>query len=181
MGAVDGKHITIQSCGMGSQYYNYKRTHSIILMFVAGGNYEVVWADVGVNGRVPDGAVLKGSSLAHKLENNELDLPPPKTLPSRSQNVPYVFIGDDAFALQPNFMKPYAKKDLDHFTRICNYRFSRAGRISENVFGIVSGLWRVFRTTIPLQPDKVRRITLGVLTLHNWLLRSKISSTVYDD
>ena len=52
VGAVDGKHITIQSCGMGSQYYNYKGTHSIILMIVAGGNYEVVGADVGVNGSV---------------------------------------------------------------------------------------------------------------------------------
>ena len=63
VGAVDGKHITIQSCGMGSQYYNYKGTHSIILMIVAGGNYEVVWADVGVNGRVLDGAVLKEAAL----------------------------------------------------------------------------------------------------------------------
>ena len=96
--AVDGKHITIQSCGMGSQYYIYKGTHSIILMIVAGGNYEVVWADAGVNGRVSDDAVLKRSSLGHKLENNELDLPPPKPLPSRSQNVLYVLIGDDAFA-----------------------------------------------------------------------------------
>ena len=150
-------------------------------MIVAGGNYEVVWADVGVNGKMSGGAVLKRSSLGHKLENNELDLPPPKPLPSRSQNVPCVFIGDDAFALQHNFMKPYAKKDLDLFTRICNYRFSRARRISENVFDIVSCRWRVFRTTIPLHPDKVRRITLGVLTLHNWRLRSKTSSTVYCD
>ena len=124
VGAVDGKHITIQSCGMCSQHYNYTGTHSIILMIVAGGNYEVVLADVGVNDGVSDGAVLKRSSLGHKLENSELDLPPPKPLPSRSQNVPYVFIGDDAFSLQPNFMQPYGKKDLDLFTRICNYRFS---------------------------------------------------------
>ena len=78
-------------------------------------------------------------------------------------------------------MNPYAKKDLDLFTRICNYSFFRARRISENVFGIVSGRWRVFRTTTPLNPDKVRRIILGVLTLHNWLLRSNTSSTVYCD
>ena len=148
-------------------------------MIVAGGNYEVVWADVGVNGSVSDDAVLKRSSLGHKLENNELDLPPPKPLQSRSQNVPYVFIGDDAFALQPDFVKPHAKNDLDPLTRICNNRFSQARRISENVFGIVSCRWRVFRTTIPVHPDKVRRTTLGVLTIHNWLLRSKTSPTVY--
>ena len=48
IGAVDGKHITIMGCGMGSQYYNYKGTNSMILMIVAGGNYEVIWADVAL-------------------------------------------------------------------------------------------------------------------------------------
>ena len=29
--------------------------------------------------------------------------------------VPYVFVGDDAFALQPNFMKTFPRKTLDLF------------------------------------------------------------------
>ena len=56
---------------------------------------------------------------------------------------PYVFIGDDGYALQPNFMKPFSRKNLDLFTRICNYRFSSAKQISENVFGITTNPWRV--------------------------------------
>ena len=37
IGAIDGKHITIQTTeGGGSFYYNYKHTHSVVLMAVAG-------------------------------------------------------------------------------------------------------------------------------------------------
>ena len=41
--AVDGKHIEIIGCGIGSQYYNYKCKNSIVLLVVAGTNYEVTW------------------------------------------------------------------------------------------------------------------------------------------
>ena len=63
MGVVDGKHIDIIGCGMGSQYYNYKGTSSIIFLVVAGSKYNVIWADVGMNGRISDGGVLKRSKL----------------------------------------------------------------------------------------------------------------------
>ena len=39
VGAIDGKHVRIQACGLGSQYHNYKGTHSIIMMIAAGGGY----------------------------------------------------------------------------------------------------------------------------------------------
>ena len=74
-------------------------------------------------------------------------------------------------------MKPYSKATLDVFFRACNYRFSRARRISENVFGILSCKWRVLLSTIALHPEKVRRLCLGILTLHNWLRSSKFYMT----
>ena len=43
---------------MESQYYNYKGTNSIVLLVVAGSNYEVIWANVAMNGRVSDGGLL---------------------------------------------------------------------------------------------------------------------------
>ena len=58
IGTVDDKHIEIIRRGMGSQYYNYKGTNSIVLLVVAGSNYEVTWADVGMNGRISNGGVL---------------------------------------------------------------------------------------------------------------------------
>ena len=89
-----------------------------------------------MNGRISDGGVLKRSTLGQMLEEGSLNLPAPEPLPDRSVLTLNVFNGDDAFALQPNFMKPFSRKNLDLFTRICNYRFSRVRRISEKVFGL---------------------------------------------
>ena len=58
LGAIAGKHIVMQPMpAAGSHFYNYKHTHSIILLAVAGPNYECIYADVGTNGRASDGGV----------------------------------------------------------------------------------------------------------------------------
>ena len=61
-----------------------------------------------MNGRISDSGVLKRSKLGQMLEERSLNLPAAEPLPGRSVPIPYMFIGDDALALQPNFMKPFS-------------------------------------------------------------------------
>ena len=166
IGAVDGKHIEIIGCGIWSQYYNYKSANTIALLVIAASNYQVTWADAGMNERILESGVLKRSKLGHMLEEGSLNLPVPEPLAGISVPAPYVFIGDDTFALQPNFMKPFSRKNLYLFTRTCNNCFSRVRPISENVFGIITNRWRVYRSAISLHPEKLRELTMAVLTLH---------------
>ena len=172
LGAIDGKHITIKKpSNCGSYYYNYKHTHSIILLAIAGPEYECLYADVGSNGRVNDSGVWNNSSLLQSIQDGSVKLPKDAELPINGVTLPYVFVGDDAFALKKFMMKPYPQQNLTEDKRIYNYRHSRARRISENLFGILANRWRIFFTTINLEPKIVENIVLSALALHIMLIK----------
>ena len=179
LGAIDGKHIVIiPPPNSGSNYYNYKHTNSIVLLAIAGPNYECLFADVGTNGRMNDSGIWNKSSLRCAIESREIEFPEPKTLPYRSEKLPFVIVGDDAFALKNYMMKPFPQRNLTVERRIYNYRHSRARRISENMFGILANRLRIFHTTMHLSPERATSITLSALVLHNFLLKSQ-SKSVY--
>lgn len=76
VGSVDGKHIQIiPPPHSGSFYWNYKGTHSLVLMAIANANYEFIMIDFGTNGRVSDGGVIENTSFYEKLCNGNLHLP----------------------------------------------------------------------------------------------------------
>lgn len=154
----------------GSVYYNYKGTHSIVLMGVADADYRLIYADVGTNGRMSDGGVFKKCSFAKAMNEEQLNLPQPEPLPNRNAAVPYVLVADDAFAMKPNLMKPFSGRSLTQIQRIFNYRLSRARRIVENVFGIMSARFRVLRKPIHLDAKKTQAVTLACCVLHNMLM-----------
>lgn len=154
----------------GSIFYNYKGTHSIVLMGIAGAEYELLYVDVGRNGRFSDGGVFNRCNFAQAMDTNQLGLPPPQPLPGRELPMPYVLVADDAFALRPNIMKPYSQRGLTMVQRLFNYRLSRARRIIENVFGLMSARFRVLRKPIHLNAEKTKKVTLACCVLHNYLL-----------
>lgn len=123
LGAIDGKHIVIQCpINSGTEFYNYKGTFSIVLMALVDANYMFTYVDIGCQGRLNDSGVLKNTSLWHKLEANEIMLPLDEPLPSKTELMPYVFIGDGAFSLGRNMMKPYSGvHEKGSMKRIFNY------------------------------------------------------------
>ena len=65
-----------------------------------------------------------------------LNLPVPTLLEDKT--LPYVLLGVDIFPLKPWLMKPNPGKNLDEPKRIFNNRLSRARRVVENAFGILT-------------------------------------------
>lgn len=145
-------------------------------MAVVDAEYKFLIVTVGCNGRVSDGGVFKASGVAHFMDTavQQLGKSP---LPGRLLHIPSVFVGDDAFPLQPHIMKPYPFGSQGSM-RIYNYRLSRTRRIVENAFGIMSSVFRVLRKPILLTPNHADEIVLACCCLHNFLLSTK-STSVY--
>lgn len=146
-----------------SFYYNYKNTFSIVLLALVNANYEFLIVDVGLNGRISDGEVLGHSDFGKMMENQSLNIPEPQQVRRSNKILPYVFVADDAFAMNQNLLKPYSRvgNNLTEEQRIFNYRLSLARRIVENAFGILVSRFGVLQKDIILSPEKAQTIVLA--------------------
>ncbi|KAJ4935392.1 hypothetical protein JOQ06_016928 [Pogonophryne albipinna] len=173
LGAIDGKHIVIQAPPLsGSQYFNYKKTFSIVLMALVDADYRFRGIQVRdleeqvMVGRMPDLHVPTSTSLPDAAHLGEM---------------PFVMVGDAAFPLKPYLMRPYPGKNLTHQKRIFNYRLSRARMVVENAFGILASRWRIFHRRINLLPKNVDTLVVAGCILHNFLLAPSENQRLLDE
>lgn len=109
--------------------------------------------------------------------NNELAMPSPVLNETLGQNLPFVFVGDDAFTFTTNLMKPFDFQLSGKPVEIVfNYRLSRARRVVENAFGILASRFRIFRTNIIGSETLVQNIILATTALHNLHLQREEES-----
>ncbi|GFG28223.1 hypothetical protein Cfor_06912, partial [Coptotermes formosanus] len=78
------------------------------LMAVADSNYRFIYVDIGSYGKDCDSQVFKRSSLWTSIQTKAIELPEDKCLPgSENAKLPHFFVGDEAFALHRNLLRPY--------------------------------------------------------------------------
>ena len=148
-------------------YYNYKGFYSVVLLALIDADYKFIWADLGGLGSSSDAQMYNNCELKEYVEGDNIGFPRPDPLPNDTQDVPYYFIGDDAFALRETKMKPYGLRGLDDNHRIFNYRLSRARRVVENAFGILANRFQVMLGTMQHLPENVKLVTKTCICLHN--------------
>lgn len=99
-----------------------------------------------------------------------VDIPPPKNLPNTDITTHYAFVGDAAFPLTLYMLRPYAKDNLTDGQRIFNYRLSRARRVIENTFGILTARWQILVHTICLNTENAIAVIKALICLHNFIM-----------
>lgn len=176
IGAVDGKHIVIQSpAHSGSLYYNYKGTYSVVLMAVVDAMYQFICVNIGAYGKQSDAGIFGNSRIGQHLryKPHKLKIPQDRIIPEAKEmgTMPYVIVGDEAFPLQRNIMRPYPSRKMSPKTAAFNYRLSRVRRIVECAFGILAARWRVFHTKIAVKPSTADSIVKATIVLHNLIQR----------
>ena len=65
-------------------------------MLIVNSNYELINVDVGKNGRLSDGGVIEFITFYENLKKGKLQLPDNN---EKLNNLNFVFLGDEAFAL----------------------------------------------------------------------------------
>ena len=121
----------------GTQYYNYTKYFSLHFPAVADVNWKCIAIDVGEYGSRSDSGVYKSSSsLFEHIRSNRLNIPPPKPLPSTTQRMPQVFIGDQGFPLKPFLLRPFPDSE-DPAKNYFNHLLSMVRRCVECAFGVL--------------------------------------------
>ncbi|GLV33182.1 uncharacterized protein CBL_10529 [Carabus blaptoides fortunei] len=175
VGALDGKHINIRVPKMsGSEFFNYKKTFSIVLMASCDADLNFTMIDIGAYGSQSDGGIFNNSTFGRVIQTGNISLPVDKPLPGTHIVVPHFLVADEAFPLKSYIMRPHPGISLNREKRIYNYRLSRARRTIENTLGILASQWCIFRTNIIADVQNVETIVAAVVCLHNFIRKEAL-------
>lgn len=136
-------------------------------MAICDSNYKFTLVDIGAEGRQSDGGVWSRSAIGRAFLKGNIDIPPPKQVLGESI-LPYILVADEAFQLTYYMMRPYPGKNLSKERRIFNYRLSRARRMIECTFGILSSQWRIYKKPINTSVETATNIVKATIVLHNF-------------
>jgi hypothetical protein len=121
IGAIDGEHVMQAPPKSGFTYFNYKGSHSIVLLAICDAYYRFILINIGNAGRHSDGGVLSNSTFCQATESGSLSIPPPRALPGTTIKAPFVFVGDVNFPFQTNMLRSYPGKHFLDPEAIFNY------------------------------------------------------------
>ena len=171
--AINGKHVHIKAPPhRGSEFFNYKKYNSVVLLVLVDANKRFITVDVGQYGRVSDGTVFANSNIAMRLASQNIGLSPDENL--GGVPLPFIVIGDEAFPLKKYLMRPYPRsaRRLSEAERIFNYRLSRSRNTVENAFGILANTWRKYQHPFECRVQLCDKLILATVVLHNYILET---------
>ena len=143
---------------------SFSISNTVFLLALVDVRYKFTVVDIGSYGRSRDGGIFAHSKLWKYLETH-------LGIPGISCLAPHVIVGDEAFSLKTYLMRPYPgpQSKENNEKSIFNYRLSRARRVVENAFGILSQKIQIYHRTLQSLPENADNIIFATCILHNYL------------
>ena len=132
------------------------------MLGICDANYRFLYVDVGANKAAGDASVWRRCDFQKAVQNDYLKLPGKQSYCEGNYEFPPVLVGDKAFPLTRYMMRPFPRSVLNRERRIFNYRLSRARRVIENTFGILTMKWRVLERSMSLNVKNTRKCVLAL-------------------
>jgi hypothetical protein len=182
LGAIDGKHVRIKAPdNSSSDYFNYKKYNSIVLLAVVDAERNFIFVDIGAKGSRSDGGIYENSKLYKALAENNFNFPQSAQLPGSELHSPFYFIGDSAFRLSMRMQCPYLGYRLSAYQENFNKTLSSARKVVENAFGRLYARFGIFSVEIDSKPENVDRYIAAACVLHNFLQKEEgLNQTGFD-
>ncbi|KAL2088075.1 hypothetical protein ACEWY4_016903 [Coilia grayii] len=157
--AVDGCHIAIRRPRANpNAYLNRKQYYSIILTAFCDSRRWFCHVTAGHPGSWHDARAFRHTAVATALAEE------PSSLVPEGMHI----IGDSAYPLLPQLMKPY--RDNDHLTarqRGFNQRLHSARVVIEHAFGLLKGKFRRLNYLYMARVEDISRAVTACCILHN--------------
>lgn len=100
----------------GSDFHNFKKIFSTVLMAICDADYKFVVVDTGCQGRNNDVIVLNDSEIGKKLVNDSFGLPGEMPI-KNGPFLPHFMLADGIFGLKTYLMVPYPGKTKNPILR----------------------------------------------------------------
>lgn len=110
--------------------------------------------------------------MGKAIIENTFNIPQQQIIAGTETLAPFVIVGDQAFPLLINLMRPFPEKQTinNNLKEEFNYRLSRARRVSENAFGISTNLFPIFSKPIDIKCEETRNnLIVSACLLHNMI------------
>lgn len=114
------------------------------------------------------------------MNTNTINLPPACPFLDGTKNVPYVFVGDGAFGLEPHIMEPFpGYHEPETLEEDFNQRLAKTRVGIDNIFGLITSVFGIFDKPMECHMEKACTLVLCCVLLHNFLHRSETSKSMY--
>jgi len=163
-------------------YFNYKSYSSTVLQGVVDAAYKFTITDVGGYGKLSDEGRFCSFCTFDTMRNKSRNILPNTCLPPTNSSLPIVCIGDEAYPLFANLLKPYSGENLDPDAVFFNKQLSRACKTNERAFDILYSKWHIFSKAIETNEKQLTKswkphVLQNAISEKEWNMNWKIQFT----